>query len=49
MVNKVSKVIIEYLVNNGIDRFFFVTGGAIAPTIDYIGTKKGIEYYCFQD
>ena len=48
MVNKVSKVIIEYLVNNGIDRFFFVTGGAIAPTIDYIGTKKGIEYYCFQ-
>jgi acetolactate synthase-1/2/3 large subunit len=48
MVNKVSKVTIDYLVNNGIDRFFFVTGGAIAPTIDYIGTKEGVEYYCFQ-
>lgn len=45
---RISKVIIDYLVNNGIDRFFFVTGGAITPTIDYIGTKTGIEYYCFQ-
>ena len=47
-MERVSKVIIDHLVNNGIDRFFFVTGGAITPTIDYIGTKKGVEYYCFQ-
>ena len=45
---KVNKAVIDYLVNNGLDTFFFVTGGAIAPTIDYIGTKEGIRYYCFQ-
>tara|TARA_R110000824_G_scaffold41627_9_gene123650 strand:- start:1174 stop:2967 length:1794 start_codon:yes stop_codon:yes gene_type:complete len=45
---KVNKVIIDYLVNNGLDTFFFVTGGAIAPTVDYIGTKEGIRYFCFQ-
>ena len=43
-----NKVIIDYLVNNGFDTFFFVTGGAIAPTIDYIGTKEGVRYFCFQ-
>ena len=45
---KVSKAVIDYLVNNGLDTFFFVTGGAITPTIDYIGTKEGVRYFCFQ-
>ena len=31
---KVNKAVIDYLVNNGLDTFFFVTGGAITPTID---------------
>ena len=45
---KVNKAVIDYLVNNGLDTFFFVTGGAITPTIDYIGTKEGVRYFCFQ-
>jgi len=45
---KVNKVIIDYLVNNGLDTFFFVTGGAITPIVDYIGTKEGVRYFCFQ-
>lgn len=50
MVNKkkVLEYLIDYLVYNKIDTFFLVTGGAIAPTIDYIGRKEGIKYYCFQ-
>jgi len=50
MVNKkkVLECLIDYLVYNKIDTFFLVTGGAIAPTVDYIGRKKGIKYYCFQ-
>jgi acetolactate synthase-1/2/3 large subunit len=45
---KVLEYLIDNLVNNGIDTFFLVTGGAIVPTIDYIGRKPGIKYYCFQ-
>lgn len=45
---KVLEYLIDNLVDNGIDTFFLVTGGAIVPTIDYIGRKPGIEYYCFQ-
>jgi acetolactate synthase-1/2/3 large subunit len=50
MVNKkkVLEYLIDYLVYNKIDTFFLVTGGAIAPTVDYIGKKEGIKYYCFQ-
>jgi len=50
MVNKkkVLEYLIDYLVYNKIDTFFLVTGGAIAPTVDYIGRKEGIKYYCFQ-
>lgn len=49
MVNKkVLEYIIDYLVENNINTFFLVTGGAIVPTVDYIGTKKGAKYYCFQ-
>ncbi len=45
---KSSEFIIDCLVHNGIDTFFLVTGGAIVPTVDYIGTKDKIKYYCFQ-
>lgn len=50
MVNKkkVLEYLIDYLVYNKVDTFFLVTGGAIAPTVDYIGRKEGIKYYCFQ-
>jgi len=49
MVNKkVLEYLIDTLVHNGIDTYFLVTGGAIVPTIDYIGTKPGIKYFCFQ-
>ena len=50
MVNKkVLEYVIDYLVENDIDAFFLVTGGAIVPTIDYIGQKEGIKYYCFHN
>ena len=45
---KVLEYLIDNLVDNGIDTFFLVTGGAIVPTIDYIGRKSGVKYYCFQ-
>jgi acetolactate synthase-1/2/3 large subunit len=49
MVNKkVLEYIIDYLVENNINTFFLVTGGAIVPTVDYIGRKKEAKYYCFQ-
>jgi acetolactate synthase-1/2/3 large subunit len=48
----VSKKVLEYLidtlVDNGIDTYFLVTGGAIVPTVDYIGTKPEAKYFCFQ-
>jgi acetolactate synthase-1/2/3 large subunit len=46
---RLLEYLIDYLVHNNIDTFFLVTGGAIAPTIDYIGTKKEAKYYCFQN
>ena len=49
MVNKkVLEYLIDTLVDNGIDTYFLVTGGAIVPTIDYIGTKPEAKYFCFQ-
>jgi acetolactate synthase I/II/III large subunit len=49
MVNKkVLEYLIDTLVHNGIDNYFLVTGGAIVPTIDYIGTKPEAKYFCFQ-
>jgi acetolactate synthase-1/2/3 large subunit len=45
---KVLEYLIDTLVYNKIDTYFLVTGGAIVPTIDYIGTKPGIKYFCFQ-
>lgn len=40
--------LIDTLVHNGIDTYFLVTGGAIVPTVDYIGTKPEAKYFCFQ-
>ena len=44
---KVLEYLIDYLVYNEFDTFFLVTGGAIAPTIDYIGRNKKVKYFCF--
>jgi len=48
MVKTGSGHLIEYLLVNGIDTYFLVTGGAIVPTVDYLGKKEGVKYYCFQ-
>ena len=45
---KVLEHLVDYLVDNHFDTFFLVTGGAIVPTVDYIGRKEGATYYCFQ-
>ena len=39
---------VDYLSYNDFKVFFLVTGGAIAPTVDYLGKKEEIKYYCFQ-
>tara|TARA_B100001113_G_scaffold70328_1_gene54461 strand:- start:3587 stop:5371 length:1785 start_codon:yes stop_codon:yes gene_type:complete len=39
---------VNLLIKNDIDTFFLVTGGAIVPTIDYIGQHPKAKYYCFQ-
>jgi len=49
MVNKkVLEYIIDFLIENNINTFFLVTGGAIAPMVDYIGRNDKAKYYCFQ-
>jgi acetolactate synthase-1/2/3 large subunit len=49
MVNrKVLEYLIDCLLHNNIDTFFLVTGGAIVPTVDYIGQNPKTKYYCFQ-
>ena len=45
---KVLEHLVDKLVDNGFDTFFLVTGGAIVPTVDYVGRKEGATYYCFQ-
>jgi acetolactate synthase-1/2/3 large subunit len=48
----INKKVLEYLIDNlsynNIDTYFLVTGGAIVPTIDYIGTNLNTKYFCFQ-
>ena len=39
---------IDLLIENNINTFFLVTGGAIVPTIDYIGQHPKAKYYCIQ-
>ena len=43
----IAQVIIDYLLENNINTFFLVTGGAITPIVDCIGTNEGAKYYCF--
>jgi acetolactate synthase-1/2/3 large subunit len=45
---KVLEHTIDFLIQNNIDTFFLVTGGAIAPMVDYIGQNTKAKYYCFQ-
>lgn len=48
---KINEFLINSLILNGVTDFFLVTGGAIIPTVDYIGKlkKEGkCNYYCFQ-
>jgi len=45
---KALEFIVDCLIHNDINTFFLVTGGAIVPTIDYIGTNTNARYYCFQ-
>lgn len=40
--------IIDELAIHGIDTYFLVTGGAIAPFVDAVGTSSRAKYYCFQ-
>ena len=47
-MRKVSNLVIDFLTDNKINTFFLVTGGAIAPIVDYIGTKEDVKYFCFQ-
>lgn len=51
MVNTYKKALenlIDLFIHNEMDTFFLVTGGAIAPTVDYIGQHPSAKYYCFQ-
>lgn len=48
---KVNEYLIQSLIYNGVDTFFLVTGGAIIPTVDYLGKlrKENLcKFYCFQ-
>ena len=45
---KVLEYLVDCLIYNNIDTFFLVTGGAIVPTVDYIGQHPKAKYYCFQ-
>jgi acetolactate synthase-1/2/3 large subunit len=47
-VKKTLEHLVDSLVYNNIDTFFLVTGGAIAPIVDYIGQHPKTKYYCFQ-
>ena len=44
----ISEYIIETLYKNGIDTYFLLTGGAIAPFVNALSKNKNIKYYCFQ-
>ena len=47
-MKKTLEYLVDLLVYNDIDTFFLVTGGAIAPVVDYIGQHSKTKYYCFQ-
>lgn len=43
-----SDWLVQQLVNNGLNVYFLVTGGAIVPFINSIAKHPDTEYYCFQ-
>lgn len=47
-MKKTLEHLVDSLIYNNIDTFFLVTGGAIAPVVDYIGQHPKAKYYCFQ-
>lgn len=40
--------VIDQLADHGIDTYFLVTGGAIAPFVDAVGLSPRAKHYCFQ-
>ncbi len=44
----VADYIVQRLEEQGVDTFFVLTGGAIAPLIDAVGRHTKSHYYCFQ-
>jgi acetolactate synthase-1/2/3 large subunit len=47
-MKKLLEHLVDSLIYNNLDTFFLVTGGAIAPIVDYIGQHPKAKYYCFQ-
>lgn len=45
---KVSTYILDYLVSEGIDTVFLITGGVITPLVDAFHGRKDIQYICVQ-
>ena len=43
-----ADLIVRCLQERGVDTFFVLTGGAIAPLVDAVGRSKKSKYYCFQ-
>ena len=41
--------LVENLADEGLDVYFLVTGGAIAPFVDAVGRNPRARYYCFQN
>lgn len=44
----VADVIVRCLEERGVNTFFVLTGGAIAPLVDAVGRSKNSQHYCFQ-
>ena len=47
-MNTVATELVEALADAGLDTFFVVTGGAIAPIVDAVGRSTRCQYFCFQ-
>ena len=43
-----AEYVVEQLARWGVDTFFVLTGGAIAPLIDAVASNSKVKYYCFQ-
>jgi acetolactate synthase-1/2/3 large subunit len=45
---KVAEFILNFLVKQGVDTVFLVTGGVITPVVDAFAGRKDIKYICVQ-